>query len=159
KKAGQWKEFLPPEAAKTLLTREAKNLQELLAGKAEDETIAKVQFAALMIDGYGRSSKAHPIMGMAQNVSRNIARNAGIKAKWAELKTLAGTLPLEAKAQEVPILAGTDVQKELGQFMDVYRLKAKGGEGLPDVLQVTPRLKTALNGQEELIRYLAGKAM
>jgi hypothetical protein len=161
-KANPWKPILPADTYKELIQRESKTLQDILAGNPDEDKLFKAQFAALMIAGYTLSTKdAEDAQKSAvRTTALQVARIVMDKGKLGEAKKLALTLPNpKADGQTKSNLEVKSYLPEIGEFMNFFRTKGKGGEGLHPSLHLNPRFKTALNGSEELIRYLGMKKL
>lgn len=150
-----FKPFLPADVYQELLARDSKALQETLAGKVDDDKAHRAQFLAALIAGYTLASDA------GNSADRQNARGTAVQianlAKSGKGADLAAALPKGKPGQGDVEVNAKAMMGELGEMMNFLRLKAKGGEGLPEELMFNPRFKTALNGQEEVVRYLAGK--
>jgi hypothetical protein len=151
-----FKNFLPPEVYKELVTRTAKAIEaDLAAGKELD----RAQARALMIMGYARSAQEGvagtlEIEGAASKLARIVTK----KGKLAEAKKVAAELAqLHGEALSAEAVLG--VYGDLAELMNLLKPKGKGGEGLAPALQSNARLKGALNGVEEKIRALAKKSL
>jgi hypothetical protein len=159
-----WKQFLPADAYKELLARDAKTAAEALAGQPGEAAIKKAQFNALMIAGYTMSAKGVNAgdLATAQAVALTAAKRAGEKGKTAQARTfllalLKGTIKAEDERKEL-----TDPKAyvaDLADLMEHYKTKNKGGEGIHPALQSNIRLKGTQNGIEEKLRALSMKKL
>lgn len=159
-KADAWKPVLTPEVAKDLLQRESKRLQELLTGSPDEQKLEQARFSALLIAGIARSTKGGDVgADGAGGAALKIAGLLKDKANVEAARKLAQDLSKGGGGAAGK--AGADVKEymDVAEFMNFYRLKAKGGEGLHPSLHVTARFKTALNGVEELVRHLGSKKL
>ena len=155
-KGAVWKQSIPEPAYKELVKRSAKAIEELLAKSGEDE-LKKAQAYAVAIAAYAQSAKADPGAAAAtRSAALELAKLVTFKDKLAQAKKLAASLP-SAKGGAKSDVDPRSVVDEVIPIMDLYRTKSKGGEGIHPDLQVSPRLKTALNGIEEKIRMIGTK--
>jgi cytochrome c556 len=158
-KEAVWKPVMPESAYKELLKRAAKAMQDDLDSKDKDD-VSRGQVAAVRVAAYTLSVKGeapNPHAGVRQAALR-LAQMIKDGKDLGEAKRLAKSLPnvKEAAAAKVPDL--TKYLADVGDLMNVYRPKKKGGAGLAEALQFSKPLKSQ-NGIEELLRYLAKKKL
>ncbi|MCC6417966.1 MAG: cytochrome c [Gemmataceae bacterium] len=158
-----WKQFLPPDAYKELVQRAARNIEEALAGKPDEEAVKRAQFNALMIAGYTLSTRdpeAGPQAALRE-AARAVAKLVSQKGKEeAARKAAAALLTQKAGAGGKADLGNAkDYLPERADLMEHFKTKSKGGEGLSPALQSNLRLKGALNGIEEKLRALSMKRL
>jgi hypothetical protein len=158
-KDSPWKPILPPEACPELVTRASNAIREGISNNKED-TLKRAQVEAVRIVAYTLSTKG----GTAANEN---TRQAALKLaemirdkkdlSRAKVPSFTPDLkPGKGVAKELP-----DIPKHLGDLadlMNLYRHKAKGGEGIAEVLQTSGPLKNQ-NGIEEKLRYLVRKKL
>jgi hypothetical protein len=160
-KAGVWKPVVPPEIARELIGRAAKSIQASLMAKDEDE-LKNAQFNAVLIAAITLSTKGGDAeLAGTRQVALDLAKIVTAKGKLPEAKKLAASLAggkVAAKGKDGPFDPKMHLE-ETADFMNHYKTKAKGGEGIHADLQVNIRLKGTQNGIEEKIRALAMKKL
>lgn len=127
-KDAAWQRFLPEAAYAALMARANKIIDDAQAGKAGSMTTYEIETA--MRDGYRLS-----VVGTPDDL------------KKIDASDLAGKLKMRVRRDEF-----------LVAMMELYRNKAKGGEGIHEDLQYQPKLKNQ-NGIEALIGALASKKL
>ena len=162
-KDSHWKKFVPADAFKELLEREAKILTASLQGKVEEEAITRAKLAAVMIAALALSAEKDVKQTLSmQHAALQVAKMLGDKGKIPEALKLAEALTSKLPTPR-PGLVEANMKKVFGgdvmALMDHLRPKAKGGDGIHQALQTSVPLKGALNGIEEKIRALAKKKM
>jgi hypothetical protein len=156
-KAAAWKPFLGDEAYKVLSERSIKAIEE--AAKSSDKNAyIKAQVEAAILGGYTLSVKDPKDADVS--TMRGAALFAGRRAKEMDVKALAkfGTLIKGSTLAPADFKSLKPILPELGEMMDMFRNKSKGGEGLYADLQYQPKLKN-LNGTEALIGALSAKKL
>ena len=162
-KDSHWKKFVPADAFKELLEREAKILTASLQGKVEEEAIIRAKLAAVMIAALALSAEKDVKQTLSmQHAALQVAKMLQEKGKIPEALKLAEALTSKLPTPR-PGLVEANMKKVFGgdvmALMDHLRPKAKGGDGIHQALQTSVPLKGALNGIEEKIRALAKKKM
>src|SRR5262245_37683835 len=152
----RWKSILPEDIYKELVQREAKLIVECLKSDDEDK-IKRARVGALMIQAYAASyAKSGAVADMAQDLGKAIRA----KGKLEEAKKLATALADGVEAKVNPNKRDWRAELDLFDIMNPLDKKPKkGGDGLPEELQINIRLKGALNGIEEKVRNLAAKKL
>jgi hypothetical protein len=143
--------MLPADVYKVLTERSIKTIEE--AAKAGGENAAaRIEAEALILAGYTFSTKDAP------GKLRNKAMFAAVKARANEIKDLANFGKLADAESKADLKQLMSRKESLAAIMDLYRNKAKGGEGIHADLQYQPKLKNQ-NGIEALIGALATKKL
>jgi len=160
-KAGIWKPFLPDDAYKELVERAHKDLNASLNAKPFDEDEAvKAQYAAVLVAAYNLSSpKGNKDVAATALKLAEVLKNP---KKLAEAKSLAADLTAGKAGAGAANLLGqpmTNFVEDKAAIMAFFKTKEKGGEGLPETLQINIRLKNKFNGIEELIGELDKKKL
>ncbi len=164
--ARAWKPFLPDEAYQELLKRAADNIEEALKDRPSEEAAKRAQFNALMMAAYSKSIRGGDEDKDARAVRQfalQLARWAPLKNKQSSARQLAWNLS-KGKIKGAPgakefLNDPRDYVADLGDLMEHFKPKAKGGEGIAPALQSNPRLKGALNGIEAKLGMLAMKKL
>lgn len=154
-----WKQFLPADAYKELVSRAAKNVEEALTGKPSEEAVKKAQFNALLIAGYAMSAEGAQLSGMPE-AALHLAKFAGQKGKQDEARKMAEALGAGRVTSNGGKAKFGDAKAYLADradLMEHFKTRAKGGEGIHPSLQSNIRLKGTQNGIEEKLRSLAMK--
>jgi hypothetical protein len=163
-KAAVWKSFLPADAYTELVGRAAKNIEEALAGKPDEDAIKKAQFNAVMIAAYTLSAKeGGKDPAGVRAAALGLAKLAGAKGKLGEARKLAaalaaGMIPPGAPKAEPPADWKPYLENR-ADLMEHMKTKMKGGDGIHPTLQSNIRLKGTQNGIEEKVRALAMKQL
>ena len=162
-KDARWKKFLPADAYKELVEREAKILTASLQGKVEEEAITRAKLAAVMIAALALSAEKDVKQTLSmQHAALQVAKMLGDKGKIPEALKLAEALTSKLPTPR-PGLVEANMKKAFGgdvlAMMDHLRTKSKGGDGIHEALQTSIPLKGALNGIEAKIRAVAKKKM
>ena len=155
KKSGAWKPFLPEPAYTELSKRSLDRIGRL--AKDDNALITELRGEAVILVGYTRSTKDRtglaPLRETAIYVAGEATKNkAGARSVAADLA--AGKPLTTAKAVK-------DWPAHIGDIKDVmmtFANKAKGGEGIAEVLQYSAKVKSQ-NGGEALINALAAKKL
>jgi hypothetical protein len=159
-KAGSWQP-IPPGAYKELLGRSAKVVEEGLGSK-DKEGLERAQIEALRIAVYadattaGDAGQREAVKATAVQIARLIKEKGSMEAATKLAASLRTLKPGGAGKTSHDLGQYLD---DLGELMNAYRTKKKGGEGLPTTLQTTAPLKTSKNGIEEKLVYLNRKKM
>jgi hypothetical protein len=144
-----WKPFLPADAYKELTRRSIKVIEEA-AGSGDKNASGKIGLEAVILAGYTLSAPN------SKNESVATLRSAALAAPSQDIKKLTDfgkSIPALAKAPAKDLKASLP---EVRDLMDIYRGKAKRGEGIHASLQYQAKLKN-LNGIEALIGTLGAK--
>jgi hypothetical protein len=159
---GPLQPILPKEVYQELAKREAELIREQLGGMPKEQAVSRAKFGAVLIAALTMSAKdgapAEELRGTRETaLSLASALN---KKDQAAAKQLAAQLP-NAKgdpgAKSNTINWGTYLK--LGELMDHFDVKSKGGDGIHPDLQTNIRFKGALNGVEAKIGELAKKEL
>jgi hypothetical protein len=152
-----WRPFLPSDDYQELAKRSVDRIHAL--AKDDSATLA-LRAEALMLAGYTISAKDAAALAAVRQKAIKIATLADGKETAAEARKLAADLTT-AKGDPKSVKETVDWPAAIGNINDVMvplANKAKGGEGIPDVLQYTPKVKSQ-NGTEALLVGLASKAL
>jgi len=143
-----WKPILPAEAYKVLTERSIKAIEETAKANGKNAR-EKVNVEAAILAGYTLSVETPNADGVAQLRGAALAAAKTKLAKLSDFRGLVTTAPKAAANS-----SGMDF--DLMDMMEIFRGKAKGGEGIHPDLQYQPKLKN-LNGIEALIGSLGKK--
>ncbi len=156
-KASAWKPFLSAEAFQELTERSIKAI-EMTAQSSAKDAAEKIEVEAAILAGYTLSIKKPN--GDKAAMLRGAAVQAVQLARNGEVKKLAGFQKMVASAPKADdeVKAWKAYLQERQWTMEVFRGKAKGGEGLHADLHYHPKLKN-LNGIEAFIGAIAGKKL
>jgi len=155
---GEDKAFLPADAYKELVAREAKILQDSLKGTPTDDQLARAKLAAVMIARLALDTQVKEGTSGVESAALEIAKLLAGKDQLAAARKLAASLPDGSTGGK---LTAFDAKALVGEVMDTMnhlRQKKKGGDGIHPDLQTSGPLKN-LNGTEEKIRSLAKKKL
>jgi hypothetical protein len=162
-KNARWKKFLPPDAYKNLVEREAKILKDCLKDKVEEETLNRAKLAAVMIAALSLSAENGVKIAVEHDAALQMAKLLQDKDKIPQARRIADLLTSGKLPTPRNGLVVVNMKKLFGgevlAMMDHLRPKAKGGDGIAASLQTSAPLKGALNGIEDKIRALAKKKM
>jgi cytochrome c556 len=151
-KAALWKPFLPADAYKELTGRSIKTIEA--AAKSDDKVAAeKIRVEAIILAGCTLAvadAKKEDV-----SMLRGAAFAAVRMAKEPKSLTDLSKLRILAPADVRVFKAGTP---SLEDVMEIFRNRAKGGEGIHADLQYHPKLKNT-NGIEALIGALSSKKL
>jgi hypothetical protein len=156
-----FKTFLPADAYKELVARAVKSIEENLAAPDED-SLKRAQVQAALVAGYTLSAQQPPGDGAGvQAAALELANIVTDKGKIGQAKKLAASLATlkGAPGAKGQVEALAKYPEDLGDMMNIFKTKNKGGEGMAPALQSNIRLKGALNGIEEKYRELAKKKL
>lgn len=153
-----WKPFLPADAYAELTRRSIAGI-EATAKSGVKDAAERIEAEAAILVGYTLSVKnpGDEAIGKTRGaaiLAVQAARNRELKKLGAFGKTIVAAAP-NAAADRTPRKA---YLQELAWVMEIFKGKAKGGEGIHAELQYHPKLKN-LNGIEALIGGLAGKKL
>jgi cytochrome c556 len=163
---GAWQPILDEAAARELIARTVKAIQEEVGTSKKDakairKSNKKVQVAAVMLAAVAQSAKAGPdkqLLATYREAALKLAQ-AAAQGNPGNIKKLADALTdlkADAGAKPAPISLKSYLE-DAGDVMQPFRRLALGGDGLPPVLQSTGPLKT-MNGIEEKLRVLVRRA-
>lgn len=153
-----FKSFLPDDAYKQLVQREAKIVQDNLKADDEDK-LKRARVAALMIQGYA-ASHVKPMQGANAHVFAAQELGKLIKGKKLDdARKLADALATGTTGSVAEAKLDWRGDLDLFDVMNPLKLKIKGGDGIAPELQVTLPLKGTQNGIEEKLRYVGRKKL
>jgi hypothetical protein len=153
-----FKSFLPDDAYKQLVQREAKIVQDNLKTGDEDK-LTRARVGALMIQGYA-ASHVKPADGAHAHAIAALGLGKAIRdKKLDEARKMAEALATGTSGSVADTKLDWRADLDLKEIMDPLKVQSKGGDGIAPELQVNIRLKGALNGIEEKIRNLAVKKL
>jgi hypothetical protein len=164
-KAGEWKTFLDEETSLALIKRSVEAIQDEVKkpkkdAKAIRRSNKRIQVHAVLIAAYAQTAKPSSGLVAAYHKAALDLVKAVRGKNPAQIKKVAGELE-KVKPSEGDKFAATSLNlylEERGDVMEPFRLKLKGGDGIPRELQTNQKLKGAGgNGIEEKIRALAGR--
>jgi hypothetical protein len=157
-KGGPFKPILPAEAYKELVGRAAKAVEEGIDRKSED-SLKRAQVEAVRVAVYTLCTKEGG-GSAARQAALKAAEMVRDKKDLAKAKQLAASLPGMKTGGEAPGAAPvfTKYLEDVSELMNLYRPRAKGGEGIAPALQASEPLRKQ-NGIEEKVRYLGRKAL
>jgi cytochrome c556 len=157
-----WKPILPAAEFKELVGRAVKSIQQDLAtGKTDEDTIKRIQNHAAQVAAYAQSVKDGidpQQLATLRDAAVRLHEMVTYKDKLPGAKQLAASLTkLEADAKaDVKPIALQKLFQERGDVMVPFKTTLHGGEGLPEVLQSSPELKSKIgNSIERKIGELA----
>ncbi len=168
-----WNPVLPAPESRKLIDQAVAQLQEALApprpGTKETPRqfrvrMTKARCAALALAAYAQSSpgiardrQLATLRDAALGVSRLLAQGNANSA--GALAATLGKVKADPKARLGPVALG-NVPTDAADLMHAFKLRFKGGDGIPPVLHTVAKLSgTGGNGMEEKIRYLAKKPL
>ncbi|HZZ78125.1 MAG TPA: cytochrome c [Gemmataceae bacterium] len=146
-----WTPTLPADVYKILTERSIMTI-EATAKSGGDGAASRIDAEALILAGYTFSVKD------ASTKLRDKALFASVKARTNAIKELADFSKLDAAEAKADLKQLLSRKESLAAIMEIYRNKAKGGEGIHADLQYQPKLKNQ-NGIEALIGALASKKL
>jgi hypothetical protein len=152
-----WDQVIPEGAYKELVKRAVKTIQDEIDRKGR-KAHERAQVEAVRVAAYTLTAKGRRVqLTGAVYDALQVAKMIGDGKDLGEAKRLAKALPGATAAASGPF---PDFAKylDVGDLMNLYRQKKKGGEGLAEALQSTRPLKNT-NGVEDKITYLAKKQL
>jgi hypothetical protein len=156
-KAPDWKPFLTAPAFKELARRSLTRIGTLAAD--DKAPLTQLRAEALVLAGCAASTGgapdvAPPAAAQALQLAYLAGKGKGAEARKYATDLAAGTAVVPTTAPKNWVTAIGDI----GDLMDLFRGKAKGGEGITEDLQYNAKLKNQ-NGIEALINALATKKL
>jgi cytochrome c556 len=153
-----WKPFVTEAAYKELLTRAVRAIQSNLDSKDKDD-LTKAQVDAVRVAALSLSARDGNAGHLAA-VRQRALLAAGLIKEGKDLAKARNVIGALTEAQGQPSKQVPDLSKllDFAEFMNVYRMKSKGGEGIAPALQSSGPLKKQ-NGIEEKLRYLVRKKL